>query len=144
MAILIALFGAWLVFRGMGAVGVGAFSTWHDSARYALAVMLGFTGLAHFTKMKHDLARMVPSVFPAMPMVYFTGVCEWLGAVGLLVAGTREAAAIALISMMVAMFPANIKAAREGLTLRGKPVTALWLRVPLQVLFIGLLWWVRR
>lgn len=49
---MIVLFGAWLVFREMGAVGVGAFSTWHDSARYALAVMLWFTGLAHFTKMK--------------------------------------------------------------------------------------------
>jgi uncharacterized membrane protein len=144
MAILIVLFGAWLMFREVGARGVEAFGNWHDSARYALAVMFGFTGMAHFTKMKHDLARMVPSVFPAMPLVYFTGVCEWLGAVGLLVARTREFAAVALIVMMIAMFPANIKAARERLTLRGKRATALWLRVPLQVLFIGLLWWVRR
>src|SRR5271169_439763 len=112
MVVLIVLFGAWIVFRGVGAVGVGALATWHDSARYALAVMFAFTGAAHFTKMKHDMARLVPSVFPAMPMVYFTGVCEWLGAVGLLVPRTRELAAIALIVMMVVMFPANVKAAR--------------------------------
>jgi len=143
MAVLIVLFGAWLVFRGIGALGVGAFSTWHDSARYALAVMFGFTGSAHFTKMKHDLAKMVPSVFPAMPMVYFTGICEWLGAAGLLIARTRETAAIALIVMMIAMFPANVKAAQDRLTLRERPATPLWLRAPMQVLFIGLLWWVR-
>jgi uncharacterized membrane protein len=142
MAALIVLFGSWLAFRGMGALGIAALVSWHDSARFALAVMFVFTGLAHFTKMKHEMARMVPSVFPhPLGMVYFTGICEWLGAIGLLVVKTREAAAVALIVMLVAMFPANIRAAREGLTLGGKAATRLWLRAPMQILFIGLLWW---
>jgi hypothetical protein len=34
-----------------------------------------------------------------------------------------------------------VKAARDRLTLRGKPATGLWLRAPMQVFFIGLLWW---
>ena len=144
MAVLIVLFGSWLVFRGMGALGMGAFATWHDSARFALVVMFVFTGVAHFTKMKHDMARMVPAAFPGpMGLIYFTGVCELLGAVGLLVAKTREAAALALIALLVAMFPANVKAARERLTLGGKAATPSWLRAPMQGLFIGLLWWVR-
>jgi len=126
----------------MGALGIAALVSWHDSARFALAVMFVFTGLAHFTKMKHEMARMVPSVFPhPLGMVYFTGICEWLGAIGLLVVKTREAAAAALILMLVALFPANIRAAREGLTFRGKVATRLWLRAPMQILFIGLLWW---
>jgi uncharacterized membrane protein len=104
--------------------------------------MFVFTGLAHFTKMKHEMARMVPSVIPhPMGMVYFTGICEWLGAIGLAVGKTRQAAAVALIVMLVAIFPANIRAAREGLTVGGKPATRLWLRAPMQILFIGLLWW---
>ncbi len=36
------------------------------------------------------------------------------------------------------MFPANVRAARTGVTLHGKPATALWLRAPMQFLFIVL------
>ena len=142
MAVLIVLFVSWLAFRGLGVLGIALFVNWHDSARFALAVMFAFTGLAHFTKMKYEMARMVPSVFPhPLAMVYFTGICEWLGATGLLIVKTRETAAVALIVMLVAMFPANIRAAREGLTLGGKAATRLWLRASMQILLIGMLWW---
>jgi uncharacterized membrane protein len=76
MAVLIVLLASWLIFRGMGALGIAAFAGWEDSARFALSVMFVFTGVSHFTKMKHDMVRMVPSVFPhPMGMVYFTGIC---------------------------------------------------------------------
>jgi hypothetical protein len=39
------------------------------------------------------------------------------------------------------MFAANVNAALKGMTLAGKPVTPLWLRTPMQILFIGLIWW---
>jgi hypothetical protein len=39
MAVLIVLFGSWLIFWGIGAMGVIAFASWHESARYALALM---------------------------------------------------------------------------------------------------------
>jgi hypothetical protein len=39
------------------------------------------------------------------------------------------------------MFTANVNAALKGVTLGGKPVTLLWLRTPMQILFIGLIWW---
>jgi uncharacterized membrane protein len=48
---------------------------------------------------------------------------------------------VALIAMLVAIFPANIRAAREGLKVGGRPATRLWLRAPMQILFIGLLSW---
>jgi len=143
MVVLYVLFGSWLALRGVGALGVQTLASWHASARFALAVMFVFTGIAHFTKTKHDMARMIPKVF-ARPtlMVYVTGVCELLGAAGLIEPRTRVLASAALIVLMAAMFPANIKAAREGLTIRGRLATPLWLRAPMQVLFIGLLWWV--
>ena len=56
----------------------------------------------------------------------------------------RTVAGICLIVLLVAMFPANVRAARERLPLRGKPVTALWLRLPMQIFFIGLIWWASR
>jgi len=80
----------------------------------------------------------------AMGMVYFTGVCEILGGIGLLLPATRRAAAIALIVFFVVVLPANIRAAREKLTLGGRPVTPLVPRIAMQVLFIGLTWWAGR
>ena len=41
----------------------------------------------------------------------------------------------------VAVLPANIHAARAGVTLGGEPATPLALRIPMQLLFIGLTWW---
>ena len=55
--------------------------------------------------------------------------------------GLQRAAGIALVLFLIAVFPANVRAARTGVTLRGKPATPLWLRLPLQLLFIGLTIW---
>lgn len=142
MAVLIVLFVSWFGFRAAGAIGVHAFATWQSSAVYALAVMFLFTSVAHFTSTRHDMARMVPSMFPKpMLLVYVTGVLEFLGVIGLLLPSFRFAAAICLILLLVALFPAKVKAAREHLTLRGHAATPLALRVPMQLVFIGLLWW---
>jgi uncharacterized membrane protein len=142
MVVVLVLFGSWLLLRGVGALGVPALATWHDSVRYALAVMFVSTGVAHFNKLKHDLARMIPAFFPQpMLIVYTTGVCEFLGAAGLLVPRFRMLAGICLIMLLLGMFIANVNAALKGMTLGGKPVTPLWLRTPMQVMFIGLIWW---
>jgi uncharacterized membrane protein len=142
MVVLLVLFGSWLILRGVGALGVTPLATWHDSVRYALAVMFVFTGIAHFNKLRHDLARMIPSFFPQpVLIVYITGVCEFLGAAGLLIPRFRSLAGTCLILLLLGMFTANINAAMKGVTLGGKPVTPLWLRTPMQILFIGLIWW---
>lgn len=126
-------------------MGAAAFATWVASARWALATMFLFTGVAHFTKAKYSMARMVPKAFGnAMAMVYFTGVCEIAGAFGLLLWRFRSLAGICLIGLLIAMFPANVKAAREKMMVAGRPATALWLRVPMQLAFIVLAWWVSR
>jgi uncharacterized membrane protein len=145
MLVLIVLLVSWAAFRAIGAAGVQAASSWQDSARYALAVMFLFTASAHFNKMKHDLARMIPTYFPQpLLIVYLTGALELLGAAGLLLPQFRRLAAICLIALLVGMFVANINAAQKGVTLHGKPPTPLWLRTPMQVLFIALLWWSTR
>ena len=145
MLVLIVLLVSWAVFRAIGAAGVHALSSWQDSARYALAVMFTFTATAHFNKMKHDLARMIPAYFPSpLLLVYITGVLELLGAAGLLLPQFRRLAGICLIALLVSIFVANINAAQQDVTLRGKPPTQLWLRAPMQVFFIALLWWSTR
>src|ERR1039457_6020388 len=84
MLVLIVLLAAWLVFRAIGSAGVHVLASWQHSALYALAVMFVFTATAHFNKMKHDLAQVIPSSFPRpLLIVYITGVLELLGAAGL-------------------------------------------------------------
>jgi len=142
MLVLIVLMASWLVLRGIGAAGVHAFASWQDSARYALVVMFIFTATAHFNKMKHDLAQMIPPYVPhPLLILYITGVLEFLGAAGLVLPQFRRLAGICLIALLVGMFVANVNAAQKGVTLRGKPATPLWLRTPMQILFIALLWW---
>ena len=145
MFVLIVLLAAWLVFRAIGAAGVQALASWQDSARYALVVMFIFTATAHFNKMKHDLARMIPPYFPRpLLIVYIAGVLELLGAAGLMFPQFRRVAGMCLIALLIGMFVANVNAAQKGVTLRGKPATPLWLRAPMQILFIALLWWSTR
>jgi uncharacterized membrane protein len=144
MQVLFVLLGSFVLFRGLGLAGVGMFSTTLASGRAALATMFALTAVSHFAPMKKDLIAMVP---PALPrpdvLVFITGVAELAGAVGLLVPATAYWAALGLIVLMVLMLPANISAARRGVPLRGRRATPLWLRVPMQALFIVWAWAVR-
>jgi len=142
MLVLVILVASILIFRGLGFTGAPAFASWSADVRDGLAVMLLFTGSAHFTPVKEDLIRMTPQWVPRpRAMVFFTGLCELAGAIGLVVPETRRAAGIALILFFIAVLPANIHAARAKVTLRGRPATPLWLRLPMQILFIVLAWW---
>jgi uncharacterized membrane protein len=145
MLVLLILVASILICRALGFAGVSALSSWAGAARDGLAVMLLFTASAHFTPMKEDLIRMTPQWVPQpRAMVFFTGLCEIAGAIGLVVPTTRRVAGIALILFFIAVLPANIQAARAGVTLRGRPATPLWVRLPMQILFIVLAWWSTR
>ncbi|AQZ60423.1 unnamed protein product [[Actinomadura] parvosata subsp. kistnae] len=135
----IALTGGFVVLRLIGLMGVEVLDAWQPALRGALALMFVFTGVPHFLpSWRRDFVAMIPPVFPAPALlVTLTGVLELAGAAGLLVPPVAPYAAAGLALLMVAMFPANVSAARRGLTLAGKPVTALPARTALQLLFIG-------
>jgi len=144
MAVLIVLFGSLFVYRALGIAGIPWLTTWVACARVALATMFLFTAMSHFAPMKRDLIAMVPPALPRPDVIVFlTGVAEIAGAVGLLFSSTRWWAACGLIALLVAMLPANINAARQGLMLRGRRATPLVLRLPMQALFIAWAWSVR-
>jgi uncharacterized membrane protein len=105
--------------------------------------MFIFTATAHFNRMRPDLISMVPPRLPnPAVLVTLTGIAELVGAIGLLVPAVSRWAAVGLALLLVALFPANVHAARAGVTLGGRPATPLVLRLPLQVIWIGLLCWV--
>lgn len=147
MAPLIVMLVGWVGFRLFGAVGfLEAGRSWSGALRLALAAMFVFTAASHFVpRTRADLVRMVP---PALPwpglLVSVTGVLELLGAIGLMLPPLVPMAALGLILLLVALFPANVRAAREQLLIAGRPAPPLIVRFPLQLFWIGALWWVAR
>ncbi|MBF6457160.1 hypothetical protein [Nocardia cyriacigeorgica] len=134
-----------LVFRLLGRFGVTRFAGWAVCLAHGLAVMLLFTGVAHFlpdsveAMPSHaDLTAMVPPYLPfADFLVYLTGVLELLGAVALVYPPTRAAAGVGLALLFVVMLPANVHAAMESVPLNGDPATPLWFRIPEQIAFVA-------
>ncbi len=43
--------------------------------------------------------------------------------------------------MLAALFPANVYAALNEVPLRGQAATPLLIRTPMQLLYIGMVWW---
>ncbi len=142
MAVLVVLVASLVLFGALSALGVGALSGGQDVVAWSLAAMFLFAASAHFTRTREDLVAMVPRAFPKPGLlVSVTGVLEGLGAVGLLIPATRGLAGICLVLLLVALLPANVSAARRGVPMRGRAPTPLWLRIPMQILFVGLTWW---
>jgi uncharacterized membrane protein len=142
MIVLFVLIGSAVLFRALGLFGVPFFATWRDSTLCALTVMFCFTGIAHFGSTRTEIEKMVPPWVPSpRRIVMWTGILEILGAVGILLPETRFVAGICLIAFLVAVFPANIHAARTGATVAGKAPTSLWVRTPLQAFLVILVAW---
>jgi uncharacterized membrane protein len=110
---------------------------WWTSLRFALAGMFLLTASAHWGKRRPDLIAMIPPVFPKPDvLVTVTGVLEIIGAVGLMLAATAPYSALGLALMLLAVFPANVYAARKRLTIAGSQVPALFPRTLLQIVFL--------
>lgn len=137
MAPLITLVVGSIAARIVGWAGVDYANSWTAAIAVGLAAMFMLTGVAHFAPpMRADLVAIVPPRLPAPGvLVSVTGVLELLGAVGLLVPPTRVAAAVCLLALMLAMFPANVYAARMPNPPRSM-TTKLPLRTAIEVVFV--------
>jgi uncharacterized membrane protein len=142
MAPLFILVISFLVLRAIGLLGVRRLSSWQEAGLVAVAIMFLFTGSTHFTAMKHDYAAMLPGFAPMkVSIIHMTGALQIAGAIGLLVPRTRRLAGLGLALLLVAMFPGNVYAALNDVPFRGEPPTPLWLRTPIQLFYIGMIWW---
>lgn len=114
MAVFVTLIVAGVTARAIGLLGVDYLDSWPKAIAVGLAAMFFMTGVAHFVNpLRRDMIAIVPPSLPAPgTLVTLTGVLELAGAAGLLYPPTRVAAAVCLFLLMLAMFPANIYAAR--------------------------------
>ena len=112
------------------------------AGRIAISAMLVFTAIGHFAFTK-GMGMMLPDFIPfKSAVVYATGLIEAAAAIGLLIPGLRVVTAWLLILFFILIIPANIKAALENISIEkgsydGSGVNYLWVRIPLQILFIG-------
>jgi uncharacterized membrane protein len=114
MAVFLTLVIGTLAARLAGWLGLDYVDTWAKAVAVGLAAMFVMTGVAHFVNpLRRDMIAIVPPRLPAPArLVTITGLLELAGAVGLLIPTTRVAAAVCLFLLMLAMFPANVYAAR--------------------------------
>jgi len=134
----IVLFMAFVLFLLAGQLGALWFQPWVHALRGALVCMLLVTASAHWGKRRRDLIAMVPQQLPNPGLIVtVTGMLELAGAVGLIFHATHRAAAFSLAALFLVMFPANVRAATEHLTIGGRPVLGVVPRGIIQVVFIG-------
>ena len=97
-------------------------------------------GIAHFAATEAEM-RIVPPYIPwPWTAVIVSGVFELLGAAGILWQPTRRAAGLGLMALTVAVTTAHIYMLQQP-ELFGVSMWALWVRLPIQVGLIWLIWW---
>ena len=129
---------AFLLFLGLHKLRFPLLPDWITSLRWSLAVMFLVTASAHWGSRRADLVAMIPDALPNPELlVTISGIAEVAGAIGLLIPRFAKAAAAGLALLLVAVFPANVHAARESLTIGGEAVTPLVPRAILQLVFLA-------
>ncbi len=113
--------------------------------RISLAVLAAIfvaAGVLHFV-IPDEYVRIMPRYLPAhRELVLLSGACEVAGGVGLLWARTRRAAAVGLVLLLLAVWPANLQMAMDAHD-AAKPAiqqALLWARLPLQPLLMLWIW----
>lgn len=112
--------------------------------RLLAAALFVVAGANHFRN-PDFYAKIIPPIFPARrTLVAVSGVCEIIGGLCLLIRRLRTAAGWGLLALLVAVFPANVymAVAPQGLPHGNLPIWLLWLRLPMQAVLIGWVWWV--
>ncbi len=134
----VVLIASFVLLSVLGHFGSPSSSGWRTSLSLALSGMFLLTASAHWGKRRRDLIRMVPPAFPRADMlVTASGILEILGAVGLLVPMVARFAALGLSLLLIALFPANVRAARHRLAIAGRPAPGLLARTLIQMVFLA-------
>lgn len=111
---------------------------WLMSAFYVLG------GINHLANPGFYLPMMPPYLPWHLPLVYVSGVAEVVLGGAVLIPALRSLAALGIIALLIAVFPANLHIAMNNVPLMGGSEGAgvwNWVRLPFQAVFIAWAWW---
>lgn len=104
--------------------------------KYSFGLLFVCGGLYHFVNPALYL-RMMPPFLPwHLFLVYLSGFFEVALGLLLFIPKYARLAVWGLIALLVAVFPANVRMALDPELFPGIPPLVLWLRLPLQAVFI--------
>ncbi|MDB4948935.1 MAG: hypothetical protein JWM27_1584 [Gemmatimonadetes bacterium] len=112
-------------------------------SRAVLCVLFVAAGVLHFA-MPEPYVRIVPPWLPApRALVYVSGFFEMAGGIGVLPARTRRLAAVGLVALLVAVWPANVQMLLNAHAAGASPSwqAALAARLPVQLALMAWVWW---
>ncbi|MGB3750138.1 MAG: MauE/DoxX family redox-associated membrane protein [Arcobacteraceae bacterium] len=105
--------------------------------KYLLGILFVLGGIAHFTKTEFYVKAM-PDYLPFHEfIVYASGVLEVVLGVLLLIKKTTRKAAIGIIILLIAVFPANINMYLNYVDFPGMTETEFLIRLPIQLIIIA-------
>ena len=107
---------------------------------WIIGVLFIVAGAYHFINPGPYVAMMPPYLPWPDQLVAISGVAEIAGGIGVLIPPLRRLAGWGLILLLLAIFPANLHVALHGWPGSDLPRWVLWLRLPLQVLFLWLVY----
>ena len=111
---------------------------WVMSAFYVLG------GVYHLVNPGFYLPMMPPYLPWHRELVFISGVAEIVLGIAVLIPSLRRRAALGIIALLIAVFPANLHIAMNDVPLAGATEGAgiwNWVRLPFQAVFIAWAWW---
>jgi uncharacterized membrane protein len=114
---------------------------------FGLAIVFAwFMGgsITHFTNPQFFVSIMPPYIGYHLELVYISGVFEIIGAIGILIPRFRKWAGNGLILLVILVSPANVHMWLNPDLFPDVPEVFLSLRLVIQLLLLGLIWWSTR
>lgn len=106
---------------------------WHQ---YMMAVAFILAGSNHFRRPRM-YQKIIPPYFPNPKFLNaFSGIAEIVLGIGLCVPSVSEYAAVGIIGLLIAVFPANLFMLTDDVAALGLPKWMRLLRLPLQIVLI--------
>ncbi len=114
---------------------------WTTKGRIGATLFFLVTSSGHFMQTEAMVEMLPPFVPFRTELIYFTGVLEVLGAVGLWLPRLDRLAGLGLMLMMVGLLPSNVYSAFNYVDFGGHEIGPAYLlvRVPFQLFLI---WWI--
>ena len=109
---------------------------WRKFSLFGLSLFFIYFGIDHFINPEFYLSIMPPAFPLHVEAVYISGFFEILGGISVLIAPLRKIAGWGLVALLICVYPANIYMAITPEAFPEISIGLLYLRLPLQFLFI--------